>query len=193
MVGKFINGSRDYDCVRYYDMIRRIEDFYKDGIISNEELSVMKGMREETLLNYQIAADMLHKIDTKSKDYAKLTSLVEYLRRCWQMMDFVTDKGDLVNKTQKIPENVLPKKNKDKKITLNIQDEATLALISGLMTSKDRRLANANYIKKSVENIPPEVKKRSINSIIKTLNMLEKEEMDRDILKLKNLESSRQR
>ncbi len=193
MVGKFINGSRDYDCVRYYDMIRRIEGFYKDGIISNEELSVMKGMREETLLNYQIAADMLHKIDTKSKDYAKLTSLVEYLRRCWQMMDFVTDKGDLVNKTQKIPENVLPKKNKDKKITLNIQDEATLALISGLMTSKDRRLANANYIKKSVENIPPEVKKRSINSIIKTLNMLEKEEMDRDILKLKNLESSRQR
>jgi hypothetical protein len=109
------------------------------------------------------------------------------------MMDFVTDKGDLVNKTQKIPENVLPKKSKDKKITLNIQDEATLTLVSGLMTTKGRRLANASHIKKAVEKIPPEVKKRSIDSIIKTLNIIEKEEMDRDILRLKNLETSRQR
>ena len=193
MPEKFINGSRDYDCIRYHDMIKRIESFYHDGIISNEELSTMQGMREETLLNYQIASDMLHKMDSKSKDYAKLTSLVEYLRRCWQMMDFVTDKGSLVNQTQKIPENILPTKSKNKKITLKIKDEATLALVGGLMTVKGRRLANANHISQSVSKIPPEIKKRSIESIIKTLNMLEKEEMDRDILRLKKLETSRQR
>ena len=68
-----IDASRDYDCCRYFDLIKRIEDFYRDGIITLDELNQMQDMRGETLINYQVSLNMLSQTKPSDKNYQKLT------------------------------------------------------------------------------------------------------------------------
>ena len=74
-----INTSRDYDCCRYFELIKRIERFYADNIITDEELGAMNEMRGETLINYQVAAEMLHQMKPEAKDYVKMTEFTSLL------------------------------------------------------------------------------------------------------------------
>lgn len=184
-----INTSRDYDCCRYFDLIKRIEKFYADNIITDDELKDMNDMRGETLINYQVATEMLHNMKPDAKDYSKMTELVDYLRRCWQMMDYATQKGCVQNKAQTAKEKPTARKEK-KAMTLNVSEKAAL-LIAGLATTRDRRKANADYISLSVAKLPKEVKDKAALKIVRALEALEREKMQEAIQRMAIMENSR--
>ncbi len=184
-----INTSRDYDCCRYFDLIKRIEQFYADNIITDEELNNMNDMRGETLINYQVAAEMLHNMKPESKDYGKMTELVDYLRRCWQMMDYATQKGSVQNKTIAEKEKPTIRKNK-KEMKLNISEKAAL-LVATLATPRKRREANTEYISLSVSKLPQEVKDKAALKVIRALEILEREKMQEAIQRMAAMENSR--
>lgn len=184
-----INASRDYDCCRYFDLIKRIEQFYADNVITDEELNNMNDMRGETLINYQVAAEMLHNMKPESKDYGKMTELVDYLRRCWQMMDYATQKGSVQNKTLEAKEKPTVRKNK-KEMTLNVSENAAL-LVATLATPRKRREANADYISQSVAKLPKDVKDKAMLKVTRALEMLEREKMQEAIQRMVAMENTR--
>lgn len=184
-----INTSRDYDCCRYFDLIKRIEQFYADNVITDEELKNMNDMRAETLINYQVATEMLHNMKPESKDYAKMTELVDYLRRCWQMMDYATQKGSIQNKTLEVKEKPTTRKNK-KEMTLNVSGKAAL-LVATLATPRKRREANADYISSSVAKLPKDVKDKAMLKVTRALEMLEREKMQEAIQRMATMENTR--
>ncbi len=185
-----LNTSRDYDCARYYDLVKKIEAFYADGRITDAELKKMQDMREETLLNYQVAADMLHNTRPGDPHYQTLTLLVDYLRRCWQTMDYATDKGYLVNQNTNTRETLLPAPKKDKKLTLHVSDMAA-ALVATLTTPRKRRQENAAYIDSCVKKIPPIQKKRALETLTRALGFLRRERLQDGINRLNNLSHTR--
>ena len=184
-----INTSRDYDCCRYFDLIKRIEQFYADNIITDEELNNMNDMRGETLINYQVATEMLHNMKPESKDYGKMIELVDYLRRCWQMMDYATQKGSVQNKTQVVKERPTARKEK-KTMTLNVSEKAAL-LVATLATPRKRREANADYISSSVAKLPKGVKDKAMLKVTRALEMLEREKMQEAIQRMATMENTR--
>ena len=184
-----INTSRDYDCCRYFELIKRIEGFYADNVITDEELNNMNEMRGETLINYQVAAEMLHHMKPESKDYAKMTELVDYLRRCWQMMDYVCQKGSVQNKMNDIKEKMLMHKKK-KELKLKLSEKEAL-LISTLATPRKRREANAVYISQSVAKMPKEVKDKALLKVTRALEMLERDKMQAAIHRMAAMENNR--
>ena len=177
-----LNTSRDYDCCRYFDLIKRIEQFYADSIITDDELKHMTEMRGETLINYQVASEMLHNMAPTSKDYSKMTELVEYLRRCWQTMDYATQKGVLHNKTNDAKEKPTTRQKK-KEMTLNVSEKAAL-LLTTLATPTARRKANAEHIALSVAKLPKDVKDKASLKVVRALEMLERDKMNEAIQRM---------
>ena len=160
-----IDGSRDYDCCRYFDLIKRIDEFYADGIITTEELTRMGDMRCETLINYHVAQKLLKKMDPTAPDYGKLGELIDYLRRCWQTMSWAYDRG--VQLHQNNPE--------DKKLSLNLNKEQADLLASIL--PKDR-FAHKDIDKEPLK-ITPRDEEKAMGRVVRALKMLERDKMNR--------------
>ncbi len=188
-----IDSSRDYRVSRYFNLVRVVERFYSDGAISDQELSSMKEMRSETLINYQVAADMLHKMDKKAPEYNKLKELVDYLRKCWVLMDYATDKGAVVNREQTLePQKPLLNLNQKEKETLTLDvDAAAMALVAGLKTPEQRREANAENIARAVELMPREVKERTAQEIVQALQAMKQQDLIAARRRLLDIERSR--
>lgn len=184
----YIDAGRDYECCRYFDLIKRAEQFFADGIITNAELDKMDTMRQETLTNYQVAADMLHEMDPKAKDYDRLTRLVDYLRRCWRLMDYVTEKGELVNKDKKT-RSPAPE-NKGEKLALKLP-QAAAELVAALATPVMRREANADYIARAVRKMPPAVREQARLRIGRAMQALKQTELEQAIARMADLERTR--
>ena len=167
-----IDGSRDYDCCRYFDLIKRIDEFYADGVITTEELNRMGDMRGETLVNYQVAQKLLKKMDPKAADYGKLTELVDYLRRCWQTMDTAYDRGVQLHQAeaQNTPDG------NDKKLSFKLSPEKADLLASVLPKSRLRakpKDIDAEHIEtSSVEE------EKAMGRVVRALKMLERDKMN---------------
>jgi len=167
-----IDGSRDYDCCRYFDLIKRIDEFYADGIITTEELNRMGDMRGETLINYQVAQKLLKKMDPRAADYGKLTELVDYLRRCWQTMDMAYDRGVQVH----LAENQNTPEVNNKKLSLKLSPEKADLLASvlpkGRLGSKPKDI-DAEHIKVSSAE-----EEKAMGRVVRALKMLERDKMN---------------
>jgi len=169
-----IDGSRDYDCCRYFDLIQRIEEFYADGKITPAELNRMKDMRGETLINYQVAIKLKETMDPKAPDYGKLGELIDYLRRCWQVMDQAYDRG--VQANQQNPET---NEASPKKLSLHVNKEKADLLASVLPP----RHGETEY-----ESLSPAEKEKATLRVVRALKYMEEDKM-RDILsRLRTLE-----
>ena len=168
---RLIDGSRDYDCCRYFDLIRRIDEFYADGIITPAELNRMQDMRSETLINYQVALGMLKHMNPGAKDYDKLTELVDYLRRCWQVMSQAYYRGTLVHRG----ENPEPQKP-NKKIVLNVGAEQA-ALLASVSTTSLRQEADMKNIDAELAKLSPDEKERASGRVVRALEELERDKM----------------
>ena len=181
---RMIDGSRDYDCCRYFDLIQRIEEFYADGEITSSELNRMQDMRGETLINYQVALGMLKHMDPGAKDYGKLTELVDYLRRCWQVMSQAYYRGISVNRegAEKTP----PAKQR-KKMVLNLNAEQA-ALMTSVATTTLRREKDMENADRELEKLTPEDKERASGRIVRALEELERDKMNAARTRLMDLE-----
>jgi len=181
---RMIDGSRDYDCCRYFDLIRRIEEFYADGEITPSELNRMQDMRGETLINYQVALGMLKHMDPKAKDYDKLTELVDYLRRCWQVMSQAYYRGVLVNRDGE-EKNGAPKTRK--KMVLNVRGEQA-ALVASVVTTTLRRETDMENIDSELDKLSPAEKERGAGRVVRALEELERDKMNAARTRLMDLE-----
>ena len=164
-----IDGSRDYDCCRYFDLIKRIDSFYEDGIITTEELNRMGDMRGETLINYQVAQELLKTMSPKAPDYGKLGELVDYLRRCWQTMDTAYDRGVQMHQAENGAEAL-----EDKKLTLNLNKEKADLVASVL---HENRYESKNIDEQSISASPAE-KEKAMGRVVRALRMLERDKMN---------------
>ena len=165
-----IDGSRDYDCCRYFDLIKRIDSFYADGIITTEELNRMGDMRGETLINYQVAQELLKTMDPRASDYGKLGELVDYLRRCWQTMDTAYDRGVQLNQQ----ENVDSAPQNNKKLSLNVNKEKA-DLLSSVLHPNRHTVKNIDEQNISVS---PAEKEKAMGRVVRALKMLERDKMN---------------
>lgn len=188
-----IDSSRDYEASRYFDLVRVVEHFYSDGMISDAELKDMREIRSETLINYQVAADMLHKMDPKAAEYGKLKELVDYLRKCWVLMDYATDKGVVVNHEQEMEkqrESITLNKTQKKSLDLEI-DGVAKELVSALKTPEQRREANAEEISRAVAQMPREVKEKAAQEIVRSLQEMKQQDLMLARRRLLEIERSR--
>ena len=174
-----IDGSRDYDCCRYFDLIKRIDSFYADGVITDEELTRMGDMRGETLINYQVAQKLLKTMDPHASDYGKLSELVDYLRRCWQTMDAAYDRGVQVHQAESM-NTPLPE---DKKLSLNLDKEKTDLLSSVLHPTKD--------IDRHVVTLSPAEEEKAMGRVVRALKMLERDKMNQTRAHMVEMEHTR--
>ncbi|MBR6412179.1 MAG: hypothetical protein IKS41_03340 [Alphaproteobacteria bacterium] len=177
-----IDGSRDYDCCRYFDLIKRIDSFYADGVITADELNHMRVMRSETLINYQVAQELKKTMDPKAPDYGKLNELIDYLRRCWQTMDMAYDRGIQLNQsepTQPTPDN--------KKLSLNLDKEKTDLLSSVLHES---RFSSKNIDDQSLD-ISPLEKEKAMGRVVRALKMLERDKMNQARAHMSDMEHTK--
>ena len=182
---RLIDGSSDYDCCSYFDLIKRIEEFYADGRITTEELNRMQDMRSETLINYQVALGMLKHMDSGAKDYGKLTELVDYLRRCWQTMSHAYQRGKLVNQGEHVPP--APKTQHRKKMVLQvIGDQANL--LASVATASLRREKAMDTIDSDLEKLSPKEKEKASLRIVRALEELERDKMNEARARMINLE-----
>ena len=182
---RLIDGSRDYDCCRYFDLIKRIEEFYADGRITTDELKRMRDMRSETLINYQVALGMLKHMDPRAKDYDKLTELVDYLRRCWQTMSYAYQKGTLVNQGERMPES--PKTQPRKKMVLHVVGEQA-NLLASVATASLRRDKAMDTIDSDLEKLSPAEKEKASLRVVRALEVLERDKMNEARHRLMDLE-----
>lgn len=175
-----IDGSRDYDCCRYFDLIKRIDSFYADGIITDEELNRMGDMRGETLINYQVAQKLLKTMDPHSPDYSKLGELVDYLRRCWQTMDMAYDRGVQLHQAE--AQNQIPQK--DKKLSLNLNREQT-DLLASVLNRKPKNIDEHTISASPVEE------EKAMGRIVRALKMLERDKMNQARAHMTEMEHTR--
>ncbi len=188
-----IDSSRDYEASRYFDLVRVVEHFYSDGMISDAELKDMREIRSETLINYQVAADMLHKMDPKAAEYGKLKELVDYLRKCWVLMDYATDKGVVANREQEMEKQQKSLNldgNNKKSLDLEI-DAAAKELLFGLKTPDQRREADAAEIDRAVAQMPREVKEKTAQEIVRSLQAMKQQDLMLARRRLLEIERSR--
>lgn len=165
------------DCCRYLDLVQKINQFYADEAITSDELKQMTKMREETRMNYQVSVEMLHHLKPSAKDYEKLSNLVDYFRRCYQVMEHATQKGVLYNQFRdEIPKNQGISSGARKKLAIRAEKEAAV-LIGQLATAKKRRLTEEAQMIKEAQDISPDVKEHAIRNITHTLNVLEQEQL----------------
>jgi len=172
---RMIDGSRDYDCCRYFDLIKRIEEFYADGRITTAELNRMQDMRSETLINYQVALGMLKHMDPKAKDYDKLTELVDYLRRCWQTMSQAYHRGILTNQGEQGASDKGRKPRK--KMVLHVRGEQADLLASVATDTQRNNIAMAT-IDSDLEKLSPAEKERASLRVVRALEELERDKMN---------------
>jgi len=178
-----IDGSRDYDCCRYFDLIKRIDSFYADGIITDEELTRMGDMRGETLINYQVAQKLLKTMDPNAPDYGKLGELVDYLRRCWQTMDAAYDRGVQLHQAE--AQNHPPQD--DKKLSLNLNKEQTDLLASVL----NRETSAHRDIDKHLATPSPAEEEKAMGRVVRALKMLERDKMNQARAHMTDMEHTR--
>ena len=182
---RMIDGSRDYDCCRYFDLIQRIKEFYDDGKITTAELDRMQDMRGETLINYQVALGMLKHMEPGAKDYDKLTDLVDYLRRCWQVMSQAYYRGVLVHKEGEEEQTQEPQRRK--KIVLNV-GEKQAALMASVATTTLRRETDMETIDAELAKLSPAEKALASSRVVRALEVLERDKMNAARHQLMNLE-----
>ena len=169
-----IDGSRDYDCCRYFDLIKRIDSFYADGIITTEELNRMGEMRGETLINYQVAQELLKTMSPKASDYGKLGELVDYLRRCWQTMDTAYDRGVQMHQAENAGNASDGAPAADKKLSLNLNKEKA-DLLSSVFPRKGHEPKNID--EQSMDATPIE-REKAMGRVVRALKMLERDKMN---------------
>ena len=177
-----IDGSRDYDCCRYFDLIKRIDTFYADGVITANELNHMRDMRSETLINYQVAEELRKNMDPKAPDYGKLNELIDYLRRCWQMMDTAYDRGVQLNQadSHSEPQN-------DKKLSLNLNKEKADLLSSVLPQNK---VFSKNIDDQSIDITATE-REKAMGRVVRALKMLERDKMNQARAHMSDMEHTK--
>lgn len=77
----------------YRDLKAWVDGFYQDGKIEAKELADMKMARSDILLDYQIAQDLIAKMDAHSPQYAAAKQLMTHLYNCYLLIDNAADKG----------------------------------------------------------------------------------------------------
>lgn len=155
-----------------------IKGFYADGVIEKSELKKMQNMRSDILLDYQVAQDLMSKMDKKSPQYHAAERLVNHLRQCYWLIDNATDKGAVYNTLT--PEQKARRSAREtNKETLNLSIGATEAtLLAGLTTTKARIEAERVFHDMAMKTTNIIRKAQLQEKVVAAINEIQKREMN---------------
>jgi len=161
----------------YRDLKTWIDGFYQDGKIESKELSDMKMARGDILLDYQIAQDLIAKMDENSPQYAAAKQLMTHLYNCYLLIDNAVDKGAIfnsLNDEQKVRRDARSR-NKEK-LDLNLDNALELELMNSLKSKNARISAEQVFHHLAMKEINPVRKAQLQARVVEAIQYMQQEQ-----------------
>lgn len=161
----------------YRDLKAWVDGFYQDGKIEAKELADMKMARSDILLDYQIAQDLIAKMDAHSPQYAAAKQLMTHLYNCYLLIDNAADKGAIFNSLsdeQKVRREARPR-NKET-LDLNLDNALELELMNALKSKNARMSAEEVFHHLAMKEINPARKAQLQARVVEAIQYMQQEQ-----------------
>lgn len=161
----------------YQDLKTWIEGFYQDGKIDAKELSHMKMARSDILLDYQIAQDLIAKMDSNSPQYMAAKQLMTHLYNCYLLIDNAADKGAIynsLNNEQKMRRESRPRHKEV--LDLKLGNGLEFDLLNSLKTKNARISAEEAFYHLAMKEINPERKAQLQMRVVEAIKYMQQEQ-----------------
>ncbi len=179
-VGEYRSNSRFPTLSRYRDLIGFLQNVFRDGLVTDEELRVVTQVERDILLEYELAADICSKIPNSSPRKTAAERLLSHIYRCFVVMSFAKERAKIQNTNQrKRAYRQTPVRSVDDNRILMIKtNKEQSVLLKGLETDLQRIEVQLPRIRRDLAKLTPEERVYYEGRINATLDYLEQINME---------------
>ncbi len=180
-VPEYESLSRHPEISRYQDILDFIIGVFRDGVVTDAELSEMSALEKDILLEYFIAAEVERKLsitDSSSPQYMAAKRLLAHLHRCYILINRAVAKAKIFNRLENEEQEkvlqVIPKRVKlfFKSTDVEKQKKAR-DLLESLTSSTERMYASFPLLRQELAKLSPEERSEMENRVEIALSHLE--------------------
>lgn len=179
-VEEYRSNSRFPTLSRYRDLISFLQNVFRDGLITDEELRVVTQVERDILLEYELAADIYSKIPNSSPRKTAAERLLSHIYRCFVVMSFAKERAKIQNTNQrKRAYRQTPVRSVDDNRILMIKaNQEQSVLLKGLETDLQRIEVQLPRIRRDLAKLTPEERVYYEGCINAALDYLEQINME---------------
>ncbi len=179
-VEEYRANSRFPTLSRYRDLISFLQNVFKDGLVTDEELRVVTKVERDILLEYELVADIYSKIPSSSPKKTLAERLLNHIYRCFVVMSFAKERAKIQNANQrKRSYRQTPVRSIGDNRILSIKTTQEQAvLLKNLDTNLQRIEAQLPRMRKDLARLTPEERVYYEGRINAALDYLEQVNME---------------
>lgn len=176
-----LENPKDPTLYQYQTLEMIVRDIFRDGEVSDKELTSLEKIDKDIYVEYRIALYMLSQMDKSNPMYDKAYDLVQHLRKCHLMIDYATNKGRVVNKDEKSMAQMQQTQDKAKKpLNLKLTAAGMQLVVSLAMQSAriDADMAAAKTYVEKIKVLDPKMFDKYKGIVDKALNAMMTKKLD---------------
>ncbi len=161
----------------YRELQNWVSGFYQDGKIDAAELSNMTLARSDILLDYQIAQDLVARMNPKSPQYAAAQRVMSHLYHCYMLITNAVGKGKVYNSLtdeQKMRREA--RAHNKENLSLVADNVLAAGLLSSLATTKSRMSAEQAFHHEAMKISDPKRKVELQSRVVEAIRYMQQEQ-----------------